>query len=138
MYGDFMPAKEETADSEFINTQLNEFLANNVDFKMEPDLIEIIKGLELNSKLNIELATKDKYYRKYLIPLVQKIDVFKKVANNWKEDEFKYIAERLKFKFYNEGENVFEYNDYGNLFYIIIDGTCSIQVPHNDKPHARS
>tara|TARA_B110000285_G_C14785267_1_gene450462 strand:+ start:60 stop:212 length:153 start_codon:yes stop_codon:yes gene_type:complete len=50
-----MQATEETAISEFTNTKLNGFLENNADFKMEPDLVEIIKGLELHSKHNVEL-----------------------------------------------------------------------------------
>jgi len=60
--------------------------------------------------------------------------VFKKQNNNWKVDDFKFIAERMKFEFYKPGELVFEYNDYGNYFYIIIDGTCSVQVPQEKKP----
>ena len=39
----------------------------------------------------------------------------------------------MKFQFFKPDEVVFEYNDYGNLFYVIIDGTCSVQVP-NTKP----
>ena len=39
----------------------------------------------------------------------------------------------MKFEFFKPGEFVFEYNDYGNYFYIIIDGTCSVQVPNEKK-----
>ena len=101
---------------------------------MKDDLIKKIKCLERNSQMNIELGARDRYCRKHLIPMVREIDVFTKHNTNWKEDDFKFIAERMKFQFFKPGEDVFEYNDYGNLFYIIIDGTCSVQVPHDNKP----
>jgi hypothetical protein len=39
----------------------------------------------------------------------------------------------MKFEFYQPQEFVFEYNDFGNYFYIIIDGTCSVQSPQEKK-----
>ena len=104
------------------------------NFKIPKEISQIIKSLEKNSEINTELGIKDKYCRKFLIPLLKDLDVFKKNNNNWKEDDFKFIAERLNFRFYKPEEVVFEYNDYGNMFYIIIEGTCSVQIPQNDKP----
>jgi hypothetical protein len=101
---------------------------------MKDDLVSKVKSLEKNSLMNIELGARHRYCKKHLIPLVREIDVFTKHNTNWKEDDFKFIAERMKFQFFKAGEDVFEYNDYGNLFYIIIQGTCAVLIPHNTNP----
>lgn len=39
------------------------------------------------------------------------------------------LYQQLKVKSYKAGENVFNYNDIGDTFYIILSGTCQIRIP---------
>jgi len=39
------------------------------------------------------------------------------------------IYQQLKLREYKSGEHVFNYNDDGDTFYIILQGTCAIRIP---------
>jgi hypothetical protein len=62
---------------------------------------------------------KEKQLEKYLIPIIQGVQFFQN-DKKLQLSEFKFIAEHLKFRFLGRHENVFEYNDYGDEFFIII------------------
>ena len=47
-------------------------------------------------------------------------------------ENYKFIAERLSFEFYNSGEEVMKYGESGNTFYIIIKGLVSVLVPNKE------
>ena len=109
----------------YFNQKLNNYI-NDHNLLINQELNKVIISLEKNSDMSVDHCIRDKYTRKYLVPLLQNINLFKQDGNTMKVDEIKYIAEHMKFQFLGPGENVFEYNDFGNLFYIIIEGTCSI------------
>jgi len=44
-------------------------------------------------------------------------------------EEFRFIAEHIKFEFFEEGENVINYGDRGDKFFILIKGEVSILIP---------
>mgnify|MGYP006119198139 CR=1 FL=1 len=99
------------------------------EIELDKEIIDIIKSLEKNTDPTISEEERHGYLRHHLIPMVKEIDVFKKGSVNMKSDDFKFIAERMKFQFFKPGEVVFEYNDIGNLFYLVIQGNCSVQIP---------
>jgi CRP-like cAMP-binding protein len=45
------------------------------------------------------------------------------------KEDFRLIAEKLTFQFYDAGSTVFEYGDFGSQFYIILKGKTSVLVP---------
>ena len=122
-------------EAKFQNKKLNRYI-DDEEIEMNRELIDIIKSLEKNTDPDIEAEDRERYLKKNLIPMVKEIDVFKKGTENMKSDDFKFIAERMKFHFYKPGEIVFEYNDIGNLFYLVIQGTCSVEIPLPQKPKA--
>lgn len=45
-------------------------------------------------------------------------------------EDYKFIAEKLSFDFFNAGETVFKAREVGEVFYIILQGTISVLVPN--------
>ena len=45
------------------------------------------------------------------------------------EDTTIRILQRMDYEFYKEGSTVFKYGDYGDKFYIIIEGTVGVYIP---------
>ena len=51
---------------------------------------------------------------------------FKKLAELYEEITIQYLYKRMRFTELAAGETVFEYGDFGELFYVIIEGTVAI------------
>ena len=66
-----------------------------------------------------------------LVPFLKNIKFFK--DENIKEDELLEICKKLRYETYLEDEIVFNYGEYGNKFYIIIEGEVGILVPDKQK-----
>lgn len=49
-------------------------------------------------------------------------------------EEFKEIAQVLKFEKINGSQNVITHGDNGNKFYIILKGVVSVQIPNPNMP----
>jgi signal-transduction protein with cAMP-binding, CBS, and nucleotidyltransferase domain len=64
-----------------------------------------------------------------IVPVLKKIQFFKTQFSDLRREDFKFIAEKLKFKFHNSGENVMNFGDRGHVFYIIIQGKVNVLVP---------
>jgi len=39
-----------------------------------------------------------------------------------KESDFIFLCERAKYEYFNANKNIFQHGDYGDKFYIILDG----------------
>ncbi|CDW81356.1 cyclic nucleotide-binding domain containing protein [Stylonychia lemnae] len=46
-----------------------------------------------------------------------------------KESDFIFLCERAKYEFFHSNKNVFQHGDYGDKFYIILDGQVQVLVP---------
>ena len=62
-------------------------------------------------------------------PQLMRNAFFAEQLKEFSSDDFKFISERLRFEFYAEGEKIFGAGDFGDKFYIIIQGNASVLVP---------
>ena len=49
------------------------------------------------------------------------------------EDCNRIICEQMEFKFHEAGDLVFRYGDYGDLFYIILQGEVEVLIPSDSQ-----
>jgi CRP-like cAMP-binding protein len=57
-----------------------------------------------------------------LVPLIKNIPFFKQESEKASFEDLNFIAEKLTFAFFKEGENVMEIGEKGDTFYILLEG----------------
>ena len=45
------------------------------------------------------------------------------------KEDYRLISEKLTFQFFDAGQTVFNYGDFGSRFYIILKGKASVLIP---------
>lgn len=48
-------------------------------------------------------------------------------------EDYKHIAEKCTFEFYNRGEDIMQAGDSGVTFYILVKGRVSVLIPNKEK-----
>ena len=74
----------------------------------------------------LEQRTDEDIFEK-LIPMIKNVSFFKQ-EDELSNQDLKFIAEKLKFKFIPENNFVFRQGDHGDSFYIIIKGSVSVLI----------
>ena len=62
-----------------------------------------------------------------LVPMLNKIEFFK--ARNLSLTDLRAVAQCLTHSMFKTGEKIIEYGQYGNTFYIVLEGSVSVLVP---------
>eukprot|EP00347_Sterkiella_histriomuscorum_P012371 403368842 len=63
-----------------------------------------------------------------LLPFLKSIKFFQE-RRDMKETDFNYLCERAKHEYFHQNKNVFCYGDYGDKFYILLEGQVAVLVP---------
>eukprot|EP00347_Sterkiella_histriomuscorum_P003283 403364882 len=66
---------------------------------------------------------------KQLIPYLKQIKFFQERQEIMKESDFLFLCERATYEHYNPHRVIFNYGDYGEKFYIILEGQVSVLLP---------
>ena len=93
---------------------------------IDPELDATIRALEKDADCRT-----DSEINKIIIPLIRNITFFQKEDIAMTNEEFRFIAERIKFGFFEEGENVITYGDRGDKFFILIKGELNVLIPNS-------
>jgi CRP-like cAMP-binding protein len=65
-----------------------------------------------------------------ILPEVKNVEIIKEIKPDAKsDDELKFIAERFRYEYAQQGERVIEYGDRGDQFYVLLEGTVIVLVP---------
>lgn len=54
---------------------------------------------------------------------------FRKQAEMYEEKTILFLLKKMRFVEYEAGQTIFEYGDFGELFYVIIDGSVVVKTP---------
>eukprot|EP00347_Sterkiella_histriomuscorum_P023519 403334331 len=96
-----------------------------LDFKLSDQQKTIISILKKSPETRTD---KD---LQILIPIVQNISFFKE--KKIKARDLIEICQRLKYENISAQKNVIQYGEYGDRFYIILEGQVSVWIPDKDK-----
>ena len=84
--------------------------------------------LEKNRNPDVSAIDLDRELKKHILPRLAKVK-FHSIKDDRgiiSPEDYKCIAEKLNFEFYNPGEIIFNAGDPGDLFYIIFKGKVSV------------
>ena len=120
----------------YANQKLNRFLTTSKKRELSPEIDKVITTLEKNTGVEaVNQPDMDREIRKHILPLLTKVKFYsiKDGMSQISQEDYKFIAEKLTFDFYNAGDIIFNAGDSGDKFYIILRGTVSILVPLNEQ-----
>lgn len=67
-----------------------------------------------------------------LLPYVKGIKYFSEKPEI-NENDYLFICEHVRYEFFPEGKNVIQVGEYGDKFYVIIEGEVQVLVPQKKK-----
>ena len=88
---------------------------------------------DLKNVLTKQPENRSKEDLNMLLPFIQDIEFFKEQVENQDQELLAkthlYICQNMRYKMHKQGETVFKHGNRGNLFYIILKGKVSVNVP---------